>query len=288
MNGDEYERALQSLFGGGAGINTIRLLPINTIDDYDTFLLSELPYGQVDPTKLNRGVVEWAGLERLDQKNEIWVALATNETYYPNISHWQFGRKMYPIVKAIRIQYSYSAPYGQQAIGSLLIGYQAPRITAYSGASIAALQGNIPPNTPTDELVNLTAAKTPRNASEALEKLVRNAAVANSNMVNDVSDKDIDEIIASLSPYGQSAAKYRQAQHIEVCGLARDNDSLHPFEDSWATVAGDSAKYEQLLHWSFASTSQRITKAMRVQFSFDSKVHLPPALMIGYQGPPHI
>ena len=331
MDRDKVERALQSLLGGGAGANSIRSLALPNLDDFHTFLLSELPYGQIDPDQLDRGVVEWAGLEKLTGPDDCWISIATSGTLYPNISHWQFGRKMYPIVKGFRIQYSYASPYAQEGRGSVLIGYQAPAITKYSDSSLDLLRelseraGEL-----SERLKSPKSLKKPKQATvdqseadetgsssptshdvrhsilnETLAKLVFNASVAEARLVNGPKHEGINELIERLSPYKCPDEKpsqhpdeepskhpgecsrldaYKHPISVEVCGLARDNNSVNPFLDSWGAVTEDLARYEQLLHWPLASIPYRITKAIRIQYL--SGTGMPPSLMIGYQGPP--
>jgi len=66
--------------------------------------------------------------------------------------------------------------------------------------------------------------------------------------------------------------------HVEICGLARDYDSLRALPYTWSEVAADQAKLDQLFYWPFHNVSYRVCKAMRMTGDQGS-------LLIGYHGP---
>src|ERR1051326_6715596 len=73
--------------------------PITTrsvrIDQFDTFILSNIPYAEVPPENVNWGAVEYDG------PNSLGIDGAKP------VLQWHFGGVPYPISKAIRINYTY-------------------------------------------------------------------------------------------------------------------------------------------------------------------------------------
>jgi len=78
------------------------------IQDFQSLLMAEVPYGVIDPRNIRR-VFD--------------LASGGGQPLY-----WQFGDKTVPVDGAMRFEYVYTSPgYDQQTLASLLIGLvQAP------------------------------------------------------------------------------------------------------------------------------------------------------------------
>jgi hypothetical protein len=222
------------------------------IRDFGSFLMGEVPYGQVDPRQM-QGIIERAGLSKQGFVND-WVQLSQNANHYRQLLHWQFGAEMCPVAAAVRLQYLYTSPtYAQPTLASLLIGFAAPPV------------------------------EKPRQAERLLSEAERPERIAYSFDQN-ASAPQLNNLLVDNSPYQGAAysGTTTPSRSVEFYGLARDNDSMHPLPYTWAEVATDATRFDQLLHWTFGGTSYRICKAVRVRYDDPD---LPPALLIGYHGP---
>ena len=76
------------------------------IQDFQSLLMAEVPYGVIDPRNIRR-VFDLVPGGRKDSQP----------------LYWQFGQKMWPIDGAMRFEYMYTSPgYNQETLASLLIG----------------------------------------------------------------------------------------------------------------------------------------------------------------------
>jgi hypothetical protein len=262
--GNELLSAVQWIVGAATAGNAIRSKTVD-ISDWGTFLLGELPYGQIDRNQLRRGVIQRAGLAK---GPNAWDEIA-NGSKYDEIMHWQFGQDMCSVAAALRLPYIYPISYGQPYTDAILIGYVARQPKAYSARSA-------------DHQTLQTMVGLAKSLGQPATHIAWNA-----DRPPNANPQDADPFVSLLqtySPYEGSCTFEPANGRIEVCGLARDYDSMHPFTLTIADLATDRSKYDQLLHWPFAGTPRRITKAMRVHFGPDTQ---PMALLIGYEGPGH-
>jgi hypothetical protein len=225
------------------------------IQDLESFLIAEVPYGQVDPRQIRQGIIERVGLAR-DGSVTDPDQLAENARQYSQRLYWQFGDEMCPVVAAVRFEYLYTLPsYSQQTVASLLIGYTAP-------------DQDEPPN----------AAEVLSQASNGgLQRIACSFGTR-------TDDHTLSDFLAHNSPYFEStfSGLRTDPRYVEIRGLARDYDSLRALPYTWSDVAADPSKLDELVYWTFGDISYRICKAVRVYYGDG---HLPPSLLIGYHGP---
>ena len=81
--------AVQRIVGAATAGNAIRSRSVD-ISDWGSFLLGELPYGQIDPKQLRRGVIQRAGLAKAQFD---WNDIASGSDF-DQVMHWQFGQDM--------------------------------------------------------------------------------------------------------------------------------------------------------------------------------------------------
>jgi hypothetical protein len=101
---------------------------------------------------------------------------------------------------------------------------------------------------------------------------------------------DYTQFIIQEDPYaGVDKAGLQQAE-IEFDGPAKDRDQSNPFDYRLTQLVTDPVLYQgyfqNLLQWNFGGKFYRITKAIRIPYSYSQNDQaVDESLFIGYQGP---
>lgn len=233
------------------------------IDQFDAFILNNIPYAQVQPRHVNWGAVEYDGPDA------------------PGIDggkpalQWHFGGVPYPITKAIRINYTYVRKWdGSNAVITTAI---------YLGFQDALHQYVLP------QVIPFVAAPTPTFvrrigdlgqyggfsthswasdvgilASEAQSVITRSVQYDAVNLATFNTFIRAEMGLPPIAPGGPAAALSLDPIPVDFDGPAQDYDSHKPFEYTFATLQNEPEKYSQLLFWYFAGKPFRLTKAMRI------------------------
>jgi hypothetical protein len=269
--------------------------------DFDAFILANIPYGQVDRKYLSQGLIEVDGP---DEANGI----------YREPLRWYFGGIPYKIDRALRVQYSYTAPFPieiaqSQVTASLFIGYQRSTNNSIGDGynNTPKLPGSLlnlqrTSNSDSQELLWNVISEIYKYASRragavpsSAETIVDFDTLIARKWPDDDRPKFIQDFLNARSARtgtGQSSQDESLTLGpllIEYDGPARDNNSNNPFLYSQATLSNAPEKYRTLLQWFFGGRHYSISKAIRIEIDKPTTA-LPHgrALFIGYQGPgPH-
>jgi hypothetical protein len=293
----ELGRAISTLMSQSSSVSSA----YERIDNFHKFILDNVPYGVVSPTNLQQGLIQFDGPAQ-DPPNG------------KKALQWYFGGVPYAIIKAIRIQYTYTKAYqgtDYDVAGSLFIGYEdvLDKLHEDAGNTLASKSAS------TAEKAAATKAKQFWQALEK-ERTDRNDILKRSvNTLEDVvqairdemSDlpgtvgalaqkaDDLDKFIQDNYPYrsflpldwnllfDKGTSGQPKPIRIEKDGPAQRYDSLSPFPFTLATLFSDQDKYNQLLWWYFGARPYRITKAMRIPL--EGKSGPAQSLLLGFQGP---
>jgi hypothetical protein len=256
------------------------------IKDFHQFILNNVPYGQVDLSSVQQGLIELdgPGQQGLGGKKPL---------------QWHFGGAPYEIAKAARIQYTYKKMYQgfeQDATGNLLIGYHLLPQTKQVGAEG---RDPAPPRSISEEFhvhadnevnMNIQAGNL-LQVTDQLTKAIRAQLVFLPSTVISASEvvKSFDQFIQDNDPRKKlelvgdpnRVALKEEPFLVEYDGPAQKNNSASPFLDTALALFSDAIRYRQLLHWYFGGNAYQVTKAIRVRWKKDNN----ESLLIGYQGP---
>ncbi|MBV9328155.1 MAG: Dyp-type peroxidase [Chloroflexi bacterium] len=100
---------------------------------------------------------------------------------------------------------------------------------------------------------------------------------------------DYNQFIVTEDPYGVDTAALQQTT-VEFDGPAKDRNQSNPFDYRLTQLVTDRYLYEgyfqNLLQWAFAGKFYRITKAVRIPYTYSQNGQtFQGSLFIGYQGP---
>jgi hypothetical protein len=304
MYDDSLIQSLHGILSGSNAGSTKRQF----IGDLGTFILSNIPYAQVQPKDLQTGLITMDGPKAIAGKP---------------LLVWHFGGFPYPVERAALIEYVYVRNWdgsGQTVHASILFGFQ----TADRDRQTLKIA-------PHDSL-RTTRARRPttdfvsdlRQAVTRLTKTVPSAVLSTSTAQSDLTGFVMDQLklasgqeqfaaltsggaiasagngaVVGANPghnpgNGDHSAKPRglvrrsggsaadEPFDVEFDGPARDHDSHHIFPYTLETLFNDQTLFDQILWWYFAGRPMRITKAMRIPLTADSA---SASLFVGYSGP---
>jgi hypothetical protein len=268
------------------------------IHNFHKLIVDELPYGQIDPSALVQGLIEFDGP-------------AQDPTNNRKPLQWYFGGTPYEVCKAIRIQYSYQKYLdGVQldANGSLFIGYESALDSPYYMRARETEDAEYRKGIP-DTIGDLLEAY--RNAFRDYPgRATALARYVTTNVFDDFVEENIPDQSAAATGKIKARANAKAAtsgsimtdptplskmlEHpradglpgarIEYDGPARGYYSHKAFPYTTDTLFNEpSGLYNSLLWWYFGGRAFRITKAMRLRYSNGND--LQGALLVGYQGP---
>ena len=258
---------LQSVFG-----------PVSTrahmINDFQSFILNNVPYAEVLPGNLQWGAIQYDG-----------PATPAIDGTKPALQ-WHFGGVPYPITKAIRIPYTYIRAWdgsNDMVTASIFIGIQLnldtylrpqafPFVSQQSGTFNARVAAIGPRGALTNPAWGSDAAILASEAAGVLTGSIPfspNDATALHKFVVAEVGSAIENVTARAVP-------------VDFDGPAQDADSHHVFQYTLATLLNDYVKYGQLLFWYFGGKPYRVAKAMRIPL--DPGTSAGPSLFIGYVG----
>jgi hypothetical protein len=303
----ELGRAVSALMSQSSSVSSAD----ERIDNFHKFILDNVPYGVVTPDNLQQGLIQFDGP-------------AQDPPTAKKPLQWYFGAVPYAIIKAIRVQYTYTKAYqgtDYDVAGSLFIGYEdiletfirtaqglADRIEEITQPEERAKAERVRPMLPRAIAFRDTLESARKNRSEILTKpvttladIVKAIREEEPNLpgtVGALAQKadDLDKFMNDNYPYRSFLSLdwdliFERDQNgqprpirIEKDGPAQRYDSLSPFPFTLATLFNDQDKYNQLLWWYFGARPYRITKAMRLAFG-DAKSGLAQSLLLGFQGP---
>lgn len=267
------------------------------IDNFHKFILDNVPYGRVDPNYIQQGLIEFDGP-------------AQDPPTGKKPLQWHFGGVPYPIIKAMRIQYSYTKSYqgtDYDLAGSLFIGYE--DVSSQLIRMVREDVGGARANDRADRLREFQASifeardrlYPPLDDQLTLRELIDIIRIQTLNQPASVSRlaqiaQNLDTFIADNYPYRSfvdfdwdlvlgrnGGSTLPDPLLVEYDGPAQKYDSLQAFPFSLATLFSDQARYNQLLWWYFGGRAYRITKAMRVHYELTAGVG--ECLWVGFQGP---
>jgi hypothetical protein len=237
---------------------------VHMIENFDTFILNNIPYADVAPEHIRWGTVQYDGPDARGVDNS-----------KPALQ-WHFGGVPYPISKAVRIPYSYVRTWDDSnAIvpASIFLGFQdrltelvLPQPIPYVAAPSATfLQRQ-------SSLGRYGAVTNPSWASDAAVLASEATGLVTRSYWRDPSAGDtferfIEEEL-NLDP-GRFAAILANPTPVDFDGLAQDNDSQNVFQYMVGAVVNDPAAYGRLLHWYFGGKAYSLTKVMRVWLDTD-------------------
>jgi hypothetical protein len=242
------------------------------IDNFDTFILNNVPYGEVRPRDLQMGVVQYDG-----------PAVAAMQGAKPALQ-WHFGGVAYPISKAIRIPYTYIRTFDGSNTPSteqIFIGFQdnltnfilpqpIPYVAEPSRTYRARVGGFGPVGVFNGPLWASDAGVLASQCNDIVTRSVQHDP-GDYNLLNTFIR---GELGWDQSPFD---ALVGNPIAIDFDGPAQDADSHHVFQYTFATLVNDPYKYGQLLFWYFGGKPYRVTKAVRIplDFNFDPGVGQP-------------
>jgi hypothetical protein len=229
------------------------------IDNFDTFILNHVPYGQVQPSSLQWGALQYDGPG------------VTGYTGAKPALQWHFGGVPYPISRAIRIQYSYMRTFdGSNAltVDQIFLGFQdsltdfvLPQPIPYVRAPTPTFRTRVQSLGPFGGFSNpVWASDSGVLASEA------SSLVTRSYLFDPTDPYRLNSFIREeLSPSQPSFdALVINPIAIDFDGPAQDSNSHRVFPYTFETLRNDPYKYGQLLFWYFGGKPYRVTKAMRI------------------------
>jgi len=239
------------------------------IDNFDTFILNNVPYGEVRLRDLQLGVVQYDG-----------PGVAAINGSKPALQ-WHFGGVPYPITKAIRIPYTYIRTFDGSNTPSteqIFIGFQQnltdfilPQPIPYVASPTQTYRSRVSGLGPFGVLGG------PVWASDAGVLASQCNDVVTRSVQHDPGDYNLlntfirQELGWDQAPFD---ALLNAPIAIDFDGPAQDSDSHHVFQYTFATLVNDPYRYGQLLFWYFGGKPYRVTKAVRIpldfQFGFDA------------------
>jgi hypothetical protein len=254
------------------GVTARRQLGLNL----HALILGGIPYGVINRDYLSQGLIEIDDPEFRDG------------SWRPPL-YWYFGGFPYEIDRALRVNYSYSAPFSTDSASrpissALFIGYQR--------RERRDITRDVPKrfNQAVGELSEDTVAGIYRRFSRLADAIPFSAENVTDfdNFIRINWPKEEQDPGAKYHNYdGKSKQWTFESTLVELDGPARDSSSTDPFPYSLATLPTAPEKYQQpLLQWFFGGRHYSISKAMRVEVVPPSR-NRPGgrALFIGYQGP---
>lgn len=234
------------------------------IDNFDSFILNNVPYGEVHPRNLQWGVLQYDGPG------------VDGITGAKPVLQWHFGGVPYSISKAIRIPYTYISTFdGSNAptTEQIFLGFQdnlpdfvLPQPIPYVAAPTSTYRARV------RDLGTFGAFGNSVWASDPGVLASQAPGIVTRSFQNDPADPNI------LNAFMQQELSLDQAAFnalvgnpiaIDCDGPAQDSDSHHVFQYTFATLVNDPYKYGQLLFWYFGGKPYRVTKAMRIPLDFD-------------------
>jgi hypothetical protein len=250
--------AIQDLFG-----------PISTrthvIDDFDTFVRSNIPYGEVEPKNIRWGALEYDG-PRAPEMIGTKPAL-----------QWHFGGIPYPITRAVRIFYTYERKWdgsGETVTDTILLGFQEnlsdhiraqpiPFVRTYS-ETFFTRQANL--GLLGDATNQAWGSRASLLASEARGLIT--GAPPQPQPGQGQLQPNFNTVIKAELDRGDNRGAFERLQgrpaSIDFDGPAQNSDSHNVFPYTIATLFNDPDRYSQVLLWYFAGRPRRVTKAMRI------------------------
>jgi hypothetical protein len=290
-----------------------------SIGDLNTFLFKELPYRNVVASNLTQGLVEVEDMRNMVDSPPIrW-----------QLPYWSFGSKYYRIDRAVRVNYSYAYPQpGEPPLqGSLFFGFQSNGKVALTSernatARIAAALAR-PMIRETQMAIEATAPKgdnhrlTFDSRLPKLDALLDSLRTGTNPGVNTTHFSniihDFDDFVVSMEPNGPGRLpttisdwarqfvpkrRFEFGDTVTYCGIAADNNQTQPFMYNLAELVAAN-KLDDLIAWHFSSTAFRVTKAIRLTYSYEWRPVMDSnanqilegegktsgTLLIGYTGP---
>jgi hypothetical protein len=282
---------LQDLFG-----------PVSTrpyvIDDFDNFVLSNVPYGEVSARNVQWGAVAFDG------------PLAPGVQGTKPAMQWFLGGVAYPITLAIQVRYSYTRTWdGSNApvTDTILFGLQEclddyikpqpvpfvasptnPIIGTY-GDPTNPLWGSEPARLASQAAGVVTAALAPPSRTPALVSGGQAMAptfysLIQSQLVGHPRAQTFEDLITKPGRV-----------LIDFDGPAKNSDSLNIFPYTAAQLFNQLDLYQLTQFWYFSGKPRRVVKAMRIPLAVDqvqaATASSPPqptdqsfAMFIGYSG----
>src|SRR5579859_3352089 len=235
----------------GLGNSTTRL---QRIDDFQTFILDHIPYGQVSVDALQTGLMEFDGPKVNSAKPQL---------------QWHSGGLPFAIDKAARIHYSYTRYWdgtGSMVNATILLGLQSA--DGVSGnASTAAGPANFAARV--SSLIQANSSQ--QDVANALLLAQATTVITGSSGFNDITSFLQNEL-----GWNQVDALRQTLNSLEFDGPAQDNNSHNPFAYTLGTLFNKQELYNELLWWYFGGQANRVTKAIRVPLPVPS-TSTPPA-----------
>jgi len=250
------------------------------IGNFDSFILSNIPYAHVQPDALQWGAIDFDG-----------------PTFVPNkpTLQWHFGGVPYPITRAVRVWYTYKRTWdasNELVTAAIYLGFQenvenhlAPRLAFPTQEDADAFRGraaNLGPHVgvPPRFLASPSAVL----ASQA-SSLISGAVAANPPTLTELIRTELQVDQAFLNRLPNQEERFL----VDYDGPAQDNDSHNVFQYSLAQLFQEPDKYSQLLWWYFGGVPWRLTKALRIPLDAqlaagDRFVRPRGAMFIGYAG----
>jgi len=239
----------QRLFGP---IATRRL----RIDQFDTFILNNIPYAEVPPQNVNWGAIEYDGPGALGIDGG------------KPVLQWHFGGVAYPISRAIRINYTYVRTWdGSNAVitTAIYLGFQddlehyiVPQATPFVARPTPTFQHRV------GDLGSYGGFSTHSWASDAGILASEAQALVTRSVAYDAINRTMFESLLQDELGDIASLITAQPVPVDFDGPAQDYDSHRPFEYTFATLQNDPERYSQLLFWYFGGQVFRLTKAMRI------------------------
>jgi hypothetical protein len=234
------------------------------IDNFDSFILDNIPYAEVPARAIRWGSVEYDGP----------AALGIDDSK-PALQ-WHFGGVPYPITKAIRIPYTYVRTWdGSNAVvpASIFLGFQdrltdliPPQPIPYVGAPGPTFDGRAQRFGPFGTFSNMFwGSDAAILASEALAVITR--SVWRGQSAAETFQAFIEAELNICAERFNALVTFPTP--VDFDGPAQDNNTQSVWQYTPATLLNEPAKYSQLLHWYFAGKSYSVTKAMRVWLDTD-------------------
>jgi hypothetical protein len=227
------------------------------IDQFDTFILNNIPYGAVQPEHVDWGAIEYDG------------PAADGITGSKPLLQWHFGGIPYPISKAIRIYYTYVRAWdGSNAriTASILLGFQGELTRFVLPQAIPFVENptqtfrtrrdNLGPYGGYSTQVwasdpGVLASEADALVTRSVEYDAANLTMFNTLLQDELGQPRFDLLLRSPIP-------------IDFDGPAQTSDSHRIFEYTSATLFNAPDRYAQVLLWYFAGKPWRLTKAMRI------------------------
>src|SRR5579859_75184 len=218
------------------------------IGDFETFILSNIPYGQVQPQYIQWGAVEYDG------PHPPYPAKAGFPGSKPALQ-WHFGGVPYPITKAVRIRYTYRRTFdgsNDTVTGMILLGFQHGLNTYLKPQPVPFVQ-KLSDTFLYRACVGVTGDPSSQVWGSPSAVLASEAGgVLTKAFPDNLATLVKNELPKSVCTAPAFTALTTTPICVDFDGPAQDSDSHDVFPYTFATLLNDPQKYSQLIFWYFA------------------------------------